>query len=192
MMKKRIFKNLISVLIPLMMLAGCHAHTGVEVRSLPHRAAIKIEAGVTITVCNAANQCIRNFDLVSMGSGVIISHHRDSSFILTAGHVCEAPGQLRPPLMATTPELQAILNQVARRIGAPEGFEPVIASMDWTINIRDTNLREYPTKIINVDPPGMTPGDLDLCLAASPRINAQAARISTTLPERGSRVYNIS
>ena len=186
-------RRVLWVKLPVAVLVGCHAHSAHVVPDLPRRASIKIESGASITFCNDdSSKCHTERVMLGSGSGVVISHHKDNSFTLTAGHVCKFPTPT-PPL----PEFRSPkeIYDMSRRMGLNLKFVPVTVVTQWVMYVIDIDLNRHyavPVSIIVPQGPNASGTSVDLCLMISQRINTTPAKLSVVEPQIGNRIYNIS
>ena len=137
---KNIINKAFLLSLTALILTGCHVHTTKTIPDLPTKASVKIETGAAITFCDdTGSRCDTARMMTGSGSGVIISHHKNNTFSLTAGHVCDF-GAERPPLppLSSPQEIAAF----AGSIGVHLDFVPSKMESSWLIFILDIDFNK--------------------------------------------------
>ena len=189
----QIIKKAVLLCLPFFFTVGCHAHTSRTIPDLPRRATVKIETGAAVTFCDESGQrCDTARMMTGSGSGVIVSHHKNSTFSLTAGHVCDF-GSDRPPLppLSTAEQIMGF----AASIGVQLDFIPSTMESSWLIFVTDIDFNRHYSVPISVISPRDSVGSgttIDLCMLVSQRIDVPPARLSNTTPQSGDRIYNLA
>ena len=190
---KNIINKAFLLSLTALILTGCHVHTTKTIPDLPTKASVKIETGAAITFCDdTGSRCDTARMMTGSGSGVIISHHKNNTFSLTAGHVCDF-GAERPPLppLSSPQEIAAF----AGSIGVHLDFVPSKMESSWLIFILDIDFNKHfavPTSVISPRDNRGSGTTVDLCLLVSQRVDVAPAKLSNTTPESGDRIYNIA
>lgn len=146
--------------------------------SLPHDAFVKIETQNAIRFCDEEKkQCKMSPVMISSGSGILISHHKNNSYVTTAGHVCA--GIPAPPPGVT-------LNQIAGMLGVLVDYQVHSAEFMTNIVVYDVTGNRYATRIMLSDEV------IDLCLLETQFINHLPAKLSTREIPIGGTVWNLA
>jgi hypothetical protein len=186
-------KRAIAVILPVAVLVSCHINTTRLALNLPRRASIKIETGASITFCSAdRSECKTKRIMLGSGSGVIISHHRDNSFTLTAGHVCHFSTETPSLPEFNSPE---DIQGISKQMGLDLKFTPTIIVARWVMYVIDIDLNRHnaiPVSVIVPQRLNASGTSADLCLMISQRINVSPAKLSVVQPQAGGKIYNIS
>jgi len=189
----QIIKKALLLTTPLLLMLGCHATTSRTIPDLPRRASVKIETGAAVTFCDESGaRCDTARMMTGSGSGVVISHHKNSTFSMTAGHVCDF-GYERPPLPPLGGPVE--ITAFAASIGIQLEFIPATVSSSWLVFVMDTDFNRHyaiPTSVISPRDSIGSGTTVDLCLLVSQRIDVSPARLATRTPESGDRIYNIA
>ena len=157
-------KKINQIILPIAFLVGCYAHTAHSVPNLPRRASVKIETGAAITFCSAdSTECLTKRIMLGSGSGVVVSHYKDHSFSLSAGHVCNFPTKTPPLPKFNSPEEIYGLSQ---EMGLDLQFTPEKVVARWIMYVVDIDLnRHYTVPISVIVPNGLNESktSVDLC-----------------------------
>tara|TARA_B100001094_G_scaffold275130_1_gene282503 strand:+ start:208 stop:789 length:582 start_codon:yes stop_codon:yes gene_type:complete len=102
----------------------------------------------------------------SYGSGSVIKHIRDKTFILTAGHVCH--------------------------VSVPEHIKDSMINYEIDFFIRGHNNKKYKAEVHKIADGFVNGGGNDLCLLKTNRLDLPALRLSSGAPKPGERVYSMS
>jgi len=147
---------------------------------LPIGSFVKIETDNTLKFCDKPKEkCISTPEISTSGSGVLISNHKNNSYITTAGHVCA--GLPEPPI-------EIDLNSIALGMfGLNLEFKVHSLEVITKITVVDSEGNRHPdAKTIAYDLV------VDLCLLRSSYINKLPAKLSPNKAPIGSTVWNLA
>jgi len=160
----------------MMMLSSCAAVQ--RVPNLPHDAFVKIETHNAINFCDKEKKkCKMSPIMTSSGSGILISHHKNNSYVTTAGHVCAG---LPPPPAHIT------LNQIAGMLGVAVDYEVHSAEFLTKILVYDIDGNQYQSRTMLSDQV------IDLCLLETQYINHLPAKLAAKEIPLGGTVWNLA
>ncbi len=173
----KIYRKLALILTTgLLVLSSCAAVP--RKPALPIDAFVKIETQNVIKFCDEEKKnCKFSPVFTSSGSGILINHHKNKSYVTTAGHVCAG---LPPPPSELT------LNQIAGMLGLQIEYPIKSAEFLTNIIVHDIDGNQYKSRTMLLD------GVIDLCLLETQFINHLPAKLSTKEIPLGGTVWNLA
>jgi len=162
--------NTIKILFLFLSLFFANSCISIGGPKFPRESFVKVHTKMTIEICSddseKMSQCKSDF-FYSVGSGSVIRHKGiDKTYVLTAGHVCNA-------------EVDDTLKQFITHV-----------KMEFRVqNIQD---EYYAMTVKNIPEEYLNGNELDLCILEGKRIKMPALQISLTKPKIGDKVYNVA
>jgi len=152
----------------LSLVAGCGSLQ--ERRAFKVKSYVKVYAIVVATKCEGTTKdkesVCKDTEFISAGSGAIVHHEKNKSFILTAGHVC-------------TVEL-------------PKAVSKDFDKLQAKYKIQTSDSKVIDAVVKHVSPEFINGKELDLCLLQVRKLDLPKLHFSKEGPKLGERLYTMS
>ena len=136
----------------------------------PTQSFVKVHTKMTIHSCSESTEKVsecRSENFYSVGSGSVVFHKNSKTFILTAGHVCDAE--------------------------VDDQLKPYVTSVDMQFKIQNIKNDFYNVTVKNIAQEYVNGNELDLCILESDGIiDMPRLHVAFKGPNVGDPVYNVA